>query len=235
MSADAVQPESPVQAVRPPSPSTVAYLFADRFVPSEKPGKTGMSAFGTGAVVVTSELAGGLVAIALWQLRQMGAVSLEAYSAKRLGFINTSGVRVRLTGTADVSGGVEKTVLNFLQRSKKAGERGETAWDLANIICIEGRDPRMTVIGMAIDEAIALGYLHREKTEAGVIGRLAGKPSSKLHANAEQVATLAPAAERLAIAWRDFRQGEEAEMVKLLRSTTYDGIEARVRRNRDDD
>ena len=234
MSADAVQPESPVQAVRPPSPSTVAYLFADRFVPSEKPGKTGMSAFGTGAVVVTSELAGGLVAIALWQLRQMGAVSLEPYSAKRLGFINTSGVRARLIGSADVAGGVEKNVLAFLQRSKKAPDRGETAWDIANILCIEGRDPRMTVIGMAIEEDIALGYLHRERTEAGVIGRLAGKPSSKLQPHAEQIATLAPAAERLAIAWRDFRQGDEAEMAKLLRSTTYDGIEARVRR-RDDD
>ncbi len=235
MSADAVQPDSQALSVRPPSPSTVAYLFADRFVPAEKPGRTGSSAFGGGGVVVTSELSAGLVAIGLWQLRQMGAVSLEAFSAKKLGFINDTGVRVRLKGSADVSGGVEKALLDLLQKSKKARDGGERAWGIANTLCIEGRDPRSTVIGMAIDDAVALGYLRREKTEAGVIGRLSGKPSSTLQADTERIAALAPAADRLAIAWRDFRKGDEEELAKLLRSTTFDGIEARVRRGRDED
>ena len=83
-----------------PSPTTIAYLFADRFVLSAQAGETGMKAFGTGAVVVTAELSAGLVAIGLWQLREMGAVKLEEYHAKKLGLVSTSGVRVMPGATA---------------------------------------------------------------------------------------------------------------------------------------
>jgi len=89
---------------------------------------------------------------------------------------------------------------------------------------------------MAIDEAVALGYLERSRSDAGVIGRLAGKPKTKLEPYPDRIAALKPAADALAIAWRDFRQGSEAELAKMLRSTTYEGIEVRVRsRNRDND
>jgi hypothetical protein len=240
VTADAVSPQAP----RPPegqpaatlSGSTIAYLFADLFVPAEKAGKTGMRAFGTGQVVVTGELAGGLVAIGLWQLRERGLVTLEAYSGKKLRFISVSGVRVRLAEGAAAAGsgvgGVEASLLEHLNRSKKARNGGETAWDIANILCI-GKDARGAIIGLAIDEAVTLGYLDRVKQEVGVIGRLSGKAGAKLEPVGDRIASLKPAADRLALAWRDFRQGGEADLAKLLRSTTFEGIESRVRGDED--
>lgn len=208
------------------SPSSIAYLFADRFVLKEQPGKSGMKAFGTGQVVVTRELSAGLVAIALWQLREQGAVTLEPYHAKRLGFISTQGVNVRFVNPVEAGGGVEKRVLDHLQRSKRAREGRETAFDVANLICRDGKDPRGTVIALAINDAVAAGYLERVPQPSG--------KGTTLQPHADRVATLAPAADALAAAWRDFRQGEE-ELAKLLRSTTFDGIEVRARDNRDDD
>lgn len=211
--------------------STLAYLFADRFVIKEQPGKSGMKAFGSGAVVVTKELAAGLVAIALWQLREQGAVTLEAYSAKKLGFISTKGVRVGL-GTPVPARGVEKAILDHLQRSKRGREGRETAFDVANMICRDGKDPHGVVIRMAIDDAVELGYLERVHQDVNVVARMQGK-GTKLEPNADRIAALAPAAQTLAEGWKEFRSGAEQEMVKLLRSTSYDGIDAQAR-NRDD-
>jgi len=207
-----------------PSPSTVAYLFADRFVPTAKDGEKGMRAFGTGAVVVTGELAAGLVAIGLWQLRERGAVTLAAFSSKKLGFISTSGVRVTRTGDGDFSG-VEKRLLDVIDTWKKARTEGVSAWDVANMVCRDGDDPNYAVTKIAVDEAVSLGYLDR-------VAQGAGKSPTTLEPQAERIATLQPDAETLAVSWREFRQGAEAEMVKLLRSTTYDGIEVRARRDR---
>jgi len=237
VTADAAPPPAPrppeAEPARSPSGSTIAYLFADRFVPTESAGKTGMRAFGTGQVVVTAELAGGLVAIGLWQLRERGAVTLDAYSGKKLGLIKVSGVRVRLSaGAGDVvrtAGGVEQRLLEHLGKSRKARDGGETAWDIANIVCMDGKEPRNAVIGRAIDEAVALGYLDRVKGEVGVIGRLAGRGSAKLEPVDDRLATLAPAALKLAAQWRSFRE-READLAKLLRSTTFEGIESRARR-----
>jgi hypothetical protein len=122
------------------------------------------------------------------------------------------------------TGGVEKKVLEQLQTSKRAREGRETAWDVANILCINSRDPRGTIIRMAIDEAVERGCLERVSQPGG----------TKLEPHDDRIQPLRPAAQELAIGWRDFRQGEQ-ELAKLLRSTTFDGIEARVRDRRDDD
>jgi hypothetical protein len=215
-----------------PSPSTVAYLFADRFVLSAQPGKTGMKAFGTGAVVVTAELSAGLVAIALWQLREKGVLTLESYQAKKLGFISTSGVRATLVGDAEVSG-LERAVLDSLRTWKKAREQGVSAWDVANMVCREGKDPNSAVIKFAIEDAVSAGCLQRAPQEVTTVGRLTGKPGTVLQPVADQLAELKPRADELSLQWRDFRQGAEADMAKLLRSTTYDGIQVRAQRSRD--
>lgn len=215
-----------------PSPSTVAYLFADRFVPTAKPGKTGMKAFATGAVVVTAELSAGLVAIALWQLREMGVVTLEQYQSKKLGFISTSGVRATLVGDAEVCG-VEKAVLDTIRARRKARDQGVSAWDVANLVCIDGKDPNATVIHFAIEDAVAAGCLQRIAREVSTVRRLTGTPAAVLEPVPDRLAELKPRADELALQWRDFRQGAEAEMVKLLRSTTYDGIQVRAQRSRD--
>jgi hypothetical protein len=211
--------------------STLAYLFADRFVLKEDPGKSGMKAFGTGEVVRTSELAGGLVAIALWQLREQGAVTMESYHAKRLGFISTKGVNIRFVQRVP-AGGVEKRVLDMLEKSKKAREGRETAFDVANMICRDGGEARAALISKAIDDAVQLGYLDRVNQDVGVVGKLRGK-GTKLEPRSDRIKELDAAAMELAVRWRDFRKNEE-ELASLLRSTAYDGVETRVRAQRDD-
>lgn len=173
-----------------------------------------MKAFGTGGVVVTAELSAGLVAIGLWQLREMGAVKLEEYHEKKLGLVSTHGVRVTVLGDAVEVGGVETRLLETLATWKKSRDGGVSAWDVANMVCRNGNGPHGTVIGIALDDAVALGYLDRV-------------PS--LEPTAERIASVEPTADELAAQWRDFRQGDEASMAKLLRSTTYDGIEAQAR------
>ncbi|HZS13403.1 MAG TPA: hypothetical protein VFC09_02285 [Candidatus Dormibacteraeota bacterium] len=214
------------------APSTVAYLFADRFVLTAKPGTKGMKAFGTGAVVATDELAAGLVAIALWQLREMGAVTLEEYHTKKLGLISTNGVRITLLGIPEV-GGVEKAVLHTVASWKKSRDAGVSAWDAANMVCRNGRDPNGHVIRFAIDDAVEQGYLERVPQEVSTARRLTGTPSTVLQPVTEKLATLKDAADDLAVRWRDVRQGAESTMVKLLRSTTYDGIQAQARNSRE--
>lgn len=219
-----------------PSPTTLAYLFADRFCLAEKAGRTGQRAWGTGAVVVTKELAAMLPAVALWQLRATGAVTLEQYQGKKLGFIAVHGVRATLVGDAPARGGVDAMVLDYLRRSRKARDKGETAWDIVNILAIGGgKNPWGVFIGSAIDDAVNGGYLHREKSEVGVVGRLAGKPTSTLVPHPERIAPLDEAASDLARRWAEFRKGADEALAKELRSSVYDGIEARDRSNNDSD
>jgi hypothetical protein len=215
------------------TPTTLAYLFADRFSPSEKAGRSGMQAFGTGGVVVTKDLAAILLGIAIWQLREDGAVTLEAYREKKLGFISVHGVRVRLTGSAARSG-LDQRVLAYLERSRKARERGESAWDIANMLCRDGKNPWSTIISMAIEDAVAAGYLAREQQDVGVVGRLAGKPKAKLVAVGERIAPLDEAARGLAKRWSEFRT-TESELAKELTGTIYDGLSTRDRSERGSD
>ena len=83
------------------------------------------------------------------------------------------------------------------------------------------------MIGIAIADAVSQGYLDRVAQP--------GTSTPVLRAQAERVAALQPAADALALQWREFRQGGETDMAKLLRSTTYDGIEVRSRQGRRDD
>jgi hypothetical protein len=208
------------------SGSTLAYLFADRFVLKEQAGRSGMKAYGTGEVVKIEELAAGLVAIALWRLREQGALSLQSYHAKRLGFISTHGVNVRFLQRVE-AGGVEKRVLDLLEKSKRAREGRETAFDVANLLCRDGGEARASVIRNAIDDAVRLGYLDRVQQDVGMVAKLRGQGTA-LQPHPERIAALDSAAMELAVQWRDFRQNEE-ELARLLRSTAYDGIQTRVR------
>lgn len=207
-------------AVSSISASTLAYLFADRF---------GLSPEGyvPGQVVVSTELSGGLVAVALWHLRERGAVALEAYSGKKLGFIPDSGVHVRfLSGVP--AGGLEKKLLDHLQGSKRARDGRESARDLGNRMAMGGKDPRGAVIAVAVEDAVEAGCLEHVKQDAGLVGRLSGKGTA-LEPQGGRVAALAPGASELAEAWSRFGQGDEAALAALLRSTAQAGVAARVR------
>jgi hypothetical protein len=223
--------QSDVDTTRSISGSTLAYLYADRFVLKEQPGKSGMKAFGTGEVVQTTELAAGLVAVALWQLREQGAVTLESYHAKRLGFISTQGVNIRFVQRVPARG-VEKRVLDLLEKSKRAREGRETAFNVANLICRDGGEARAALIAHAIDDAVELGYLDRVKQDVGMVAKLRGKGTT-LEPHMERITPLDNAAMQLATRWRDFRQNEE-ELARLLRSTAYDGVQTRVRAQREE-
>jgi hypothetical protein len=208
------------------SGSTLAYLFADRFVPKLEPGKDGMTAFGTGEVVASGELAASLTAIALWQLREQGAVTLESYHAKKLGFISTSGVRIRFVQSVPATG-VEKRVLELLEKSKKAREGQQTAYDVANLLCRDGGEARAALIRHAVDDAVQMGYVDRVQQDTGMLGKIRGKGTA-LQPHAERIQALDSAATSLAAKWQDFCQNEE-ELAGLLRSTAWKGIQMRMR------
>jgi len=62
-------PPTPTAAL---PPATLAYLFADHFVPPAPPGTKGHRSWASGAVVPTTDLAVTLGVIAVWGLRETG-------------------------------------------------------------------------------------------------------------------------------------------------------------------
>jgi hypothetical protein len=102
------------------------------------------------------------------------------------------------------------------------------------MIARDGANPWSTVISMAIEDAIAAGCLVREQQDVGVVGRLTGKPKAKIVPVSERIAPLDETALQFARQWAEFRRGEP-ELSKELTSTIYDGLNARDRRNNDND
>jgi hypothetical protein len=189
--------------------STVAFLYAHRFAPAAKPGKSGTRSLANESVVETAPLAHMLVKVALFSLHEAGAVQLQPFDEKRLKFLPSSGVRVRLLDSSVNFGSIEGEVLSELAGDKKSRERGMDISLLANLLYRDGKPPESRVLKTVIDDAVTLGYAKRVPTDVGVVKqRLTGRPSSRLEPDRDRIKMLAGEADGLVSRWNAFMDAQ---------------------------
>jgi hypothetical protein len=215
----------------PTAASSIAYLFADRFIPAQAPGRATTVVQSNGAAVSHVDLARHLPVIALWSLREIGAVDLAEYHEKKLGFIPSNGVRATLRQTV-ASSGIEGALLAGLTGSGRAQSTGVDVNALVRDLVPVSSNPYTRLLARSIDDAVALGLLRRVGDDVGVVGRLVGKSTSHVEPVAQGIVPLDAAASDLAARFAAFRTGESALYLELLQQSSR-GLKARERRDDD--
>jgi hypothetical protein len=193
-------------------PSLVAFLYAHRFAAAAKPGDMGTVSLADDSVVQTDQLARTLVIIALWSLQDLGAITLEPFSEKKLRFITWSGVRARLLEPIQIDG-VEGQVINLLARDKKGRDPGMQISTLVHLLYKDMRGkvrPELTVRKHVVDELVELGYAERPSKDDL-------KPCN------ERIEAAKPTLEEFATRWRAFRD-QQTELTDQLVGAVADAF-----------
>jgi hypothetical protein len=211
--------------------STIAHLYGDRFAGPLGPGEIGTTCYSTGRGVVTRTLAGTMVACALWDLRERGAIALDPYHEKKL-FGTKSGVRARLIAEIPAAG-VDAALMKSLTRQKKAREPGIDVRSLVNSTVPTSPNPHNEVIGLALIQELDEGYLTKAMVD-GPVDRhgKTGKPRARYVPESERVAGLAARADSLLVAWDAFG-ANESELKDLLMKESFGGISLSTRTESD--
>jgi hypothetical protein len=191
------------------APSTIAYLYADQFVPPEQAGKVGQVSWNSGRVVHTQTLAVRLGMAALFGLRAGGSITLTPYAEKKL-LITMRGVRAVVVGDLPKLGGVEKAVIEEIADHRKGRAQGVDVNYVFSIIAREGKNPYGVIVRHAMDDAVAHGYLMRESVERGVRDHLRGAAGSKLTPIPDRIAELRPQCEEFVEMWNRVHDDERA-------------------------
>ena len=215
----------PVAAV-PVAASTVALVFADRFVAVQQPGRTTTPSYASGRAVAHTDLTRHLPVIALWSLRESGALGLAEYRERRLGFIPSSGVRAALHQHIPV-GGIEGALLAGLAHHR-AAEQGVDVHALVRGLIPVSDDPYAVLLGRAVDDAVAAGLLQLVHNEVGTVGRLLGRATRQVAPVPSGVAPLHAVATDLAGRFVAFRSAEPALYQALVKASDK-GIRSRQR------
>ena len=205
---------TPVPAANVPE-SILACIFADRLTPRESVLGKGVDA-PLGAVKVQKKALGTLLfAVAFWNLRQDGVLSLEYHEQKR--FLGTrKRVLVHLREDAEAEW-LEGAVLESL-----TGIEGDHVRDVVGRwFGQDVSDPFGDVIRSASDGAVKLGYL-RNATNDRPAARF-GRPHVKFEPVTEHIAALEPAFTRFAFSWRRF-EDREPELYTALLDACRKGI-----------
>ena len=205
------------------SASTIVFLWADTFAATlVNAGQKGIRSPSTGAVVDTKALAQMMIAAPLAALHSDGTIRLEPFAKKSFGFLASNGVNVVVLGDVSSAGPVEERIV----KSKKARDKGESVADLVTAALDRRPDPDGAVVRWGIDEAVKLGYMHREG--AGGLKGLTG--ATTVTPNAERIEETRERAAALAETWKAFRDANP-ELAKSLRGAIGAGIDARRSRS----
>lgn len=185
----------------------VAALFAAERI--AKAGKLdNIHIAGSEAKVSTSDLAPKIVAFALLQLRDQGAITMKAASKKVL-FVTTNWVELHRTGTPAAGNGVAAALLSRVVDGKSAKD-AVYAWyqrDFAN--------PWPMPIKVATGDAIDAGYL--VEVQQGLGGKIGSVfsgsvPTAIVSGKEDEVRAIADAA---AAAWQAYA-AQDAALLELL-------------------
>ncbi len=209
------------------SPSSLAYLFASRFVVAAKPGSVGMRSFATGVTVNTEVLAVHLPVIALWWLHNSGNISLRPYEGRRSQALrwvmNGGGSNLRaVLLRPEPYGGLEGRVLGYLGRTKKRSDSGEDVYSMLTSLLPESKHPYEAVIEVVLKEVTDKGYVTRVSRDPGVGGSLVRRPKWVYESNPERYAPLAARVDELASEWKTFGN----ELYKSLRESSKRAIDS---------
>ncbi|NJD29629.1 MAG: hypothetical protein FIA92_15230 [Chloroflexi bacterium] len=171
-------------------------------------------------------LAAQALAIAIWQLRETGALTLELRKGKALGFIPKTDLVATVTGSpAGWSGAEGELLAKVAEKGSKTVERLVSDWYGKK----SAVSPSHVVQGRLAEKAVEAGMVSRQQVDAkrGFIGRaVLGDTKQDLVADPAAMAAAAPALERLATGWLAFVQAEP-ELAKQLLQRVDKTIEAK--------
>ncbi len=205
------------------SPSALMYLFGDRFAPKGNPLTQDVPVPCKETKVQMKKLATVQLAAAFWSLREQGVVSLETFQKK--GFLRTSTkVRVHPLSAAQRPG-LEGAMLSAL-----SGSGEDTAHDVVyRWYESDGLNPWQIALEVAIEEAVAHGYV--ERASVGLGGAVMNMLSygKNLTPRCERIVSLEGEANALVSKWETF-QAVEAELYAKLLDECGDAIAARLER-----
>jgi hypothetical protein len=196
----------PPHAGAVPMASLVLYLYADRIVPLAEVGKGGMKSFNSGRAVPTKDLAHHVLSVAIWDLQRLGAIRLEEFHEKKLGFVPSSGLRAKPGTTTPCSvAGYEASMLHALQADKHFNGRGSRVGQVMGSALPKAKDPDRVIIGAMVQQGVDLGYLVRGTAETENPKERVKHPTSPtVEPVPERIAGLAAAADQLVVEWSDF-------------------------------
>jgi hypothetical protein len=203
------------------STSSLAYLFASRFVVAAEPGTQGMKSFATGVTVNTRALAVNLPVLALWSLRNSGHISLRIDDEKK----NSKDVRAVLIHTG-VSSGIEGRFLDQLARNKKAADAGASVGGLVSGLIPHTSLPFEAVIELVLVDVAEKGYVTKVAQGRGMADRLRHKAKWTYEANQQRYPPLLDSVTALAPEWNAF----DDELYKSLRDVSRVAIERQRKR-----
>ena len=201
-----------------PSPSLLAYLFADRIL--EPDGALGLAAPVpcTDRQVEAADLAAVLFAVAFWSLRERGAVRLELGRRRLLvGRRRLEVTRIRAESRVSLEGAVmdmPNTDPDALVDEDTSGKPGPLG-NVRDVICAWFKttceDPEWKVVSMVLQEAAELGLASQDGEQE----------RHRLHCDA--VTAERAAFDAFAARWRRFEEGEAA-ICSALRRECASGI-----------
>jgi hypothetical protein len=203
------------------SSSSLAYLFASRFVVAAEPGTRGMRSYATGLTVNTRALAVNLPVLALWSLQNSGHISLRPYEEKR-----NKGVRAVLTHPGE-SSGIEGRLLDQLARSKTTTGAGDSVAALVSGLIPHTTVPFEAIIELVLIEVVEKGYVIKVPQGRGIADRLKHKSKWTYEPNSQCYPPLLDGATALAREWNSF----DDDLYKSLRDITRGAIEGRRKRS----
>jgi hypothetical protein len=234
-SAGTALPQMEIPPLRPPSPSMLVYLFADRIFQQGGWAKWKMRVPCKDDVTVAAkDVAAGLIAVSFLNLREQGIIRLEPSQKKKLFVGPIPALRVVTVNQIEEDELIGRAALEWLILMHL---RDQAEDDVRNLLkqrwMVSGtwREAELYehVIGMPAKEAIIFGYIESssvedsfqvlEKAEKPVtLGRFRSGPlrlAEELEARCEKIATLEGRFEEFALRMQNL-QSTEAELYALL-------------------
>ncbi|HET7677141.1 MAG TPA: hypothetical protein VFK38_04750 [Candidatus Limnocylindrales bacterium] len=204
-----------------PSPSSLAFILGDRIAPPDKALSVGYELPCGAAKVQLKPLARLLVAIAVWQLRERGAVALERFERKRL-FIKQQKIGLRRTGEGFGVPGLEDALLAQVTSDLQKSSVEDVVFRLL------GQDSHMPE-GVILDTIVGFlaqqGYYRDVDAGRGAIsGAILGR--QKRQPDCERMAGLRGSGEQVIAGWSAFQQSEPELAAELVKAAE-NGISSR--------
>jgi hypothetical protein len=213
-----------------PDPVLAVYPFADRIVPADTAFKAGATLPCSGAKVQKQPLAATLVAIALWQLREAGAVRLEPFDKKRL-LGRQRRVGLARSGAGTLPGGFAHSFAGWINDGGPDANTVEAV--VARWFEADSPDPSDVVIERVALSLQAAGFLApAESVRASIVDQL--KAGTGLQADCATIETLRTTAEAVITAWQAFTTSE-AEVHGLTLKEVERAIKSRREVDNDSD
>lgn len=222
------------------SAPVLSFLFADRIVPADTMFSAGTVLPCSDAKVQSTALAATLFAVAIWDLRERGRLTVSVEERKRLGFVKTNPVLLRPTapvpagGSTDTPPDVATATLQDEILAEVSDPDGIRVKDLVwRWFREDAPSPNAVVINRVKADAVHEGFYEEIDSGHGKVGRFF-LGATELHPRCDVVESHRAEAEALFARWQTFLQTEVDLAARLVKECEK-GIGSRTESDEDFD